>query len=104
MRLEIERTTPKGPSHMEVYEVPDRPGLTVLDAIFWVREHVDPTVAVRFSCRSANACKECLMSIDGTRAYACTTPAVGGMTVRPLPNKPVVRDLVTLLERRPPLT
>jgi succinate dehydrogenase/fumarate reductase-like Fe-S protein len=95
MRLVIERVDDDGERRTERHEVPEEPGMTVLDAMFWVREHVDPSLAVRFSCRSANACKECLAVVDGERTYTCTTPAVGEVSVAAIPNKTVLRDLVT---------
>lgn len=93
MRLRITRHIDDEPVEA-VYDVPDSPGMTVLDALAWVREHVDPSLAVRFSCRSANACKECLAMVDGEKQYTCTVPAVDEVSVAPLPRN-VIRDLVT---------
>ena len=78
------------------YTVPWREGMSVLDAVLWLRAHVDSSLAVRYSCTNANACKECVVSVDGKTAYACTArlPRTG-VTVAPLPNKPLLRDLVT---------
>jgi succinate dehydrogenase/fumarate reductase-like Fe-S protein len=98
MRLRVQRTDPGGGEpRWETYEVPEFPGMTVLDALTWVREEHDPSLAVRFSCRSANACKECLALVDGQRTYTCTAPAVGEVEVGPLPNRAVLHDLVTPL-------
>ena len=94
MRLRVQRPMPDGEWQEQVYEVPDSEGQTVLDALSWVREHHDPSLAIRFSCRSANACKECLAVVDGRKTYTCTSPAVGEVTVAPLPRNQV-RDLVT---------
>ncbi len=94
MKLNIERHDGTRSTGVETYDVPDSPGLTVLDAVLWIREHHDPSIAVRFSCRSANACKECLAMIDGERTYMCTYRAVDEVTVKALP-KNIVRDLVT---------
>jgi len=53
-------------------------------------------LALRFSCINANACKECMMEIDGHTVYACTARLEPReMTVQPLSNKALVRDLVT---------
>ena len=71
--------------------------MTVLDALMWVREHRDPSLAIRFSCRNANACKECVAMVNGRRTYLCTSPARGEVRVGPLPNKPLLRDLATRL-------
>jgi succinate dehydrogenase/fumarate reductase-like Fe-S protein len=76
--------------------VPFEPGQSVLDALRWVRVHHDPTLAIRYSCINANACKECMMQLDGKTVYACTARLEAReMTIDPLPNKTLVRDLVT---------
>ena len=80
----------------EAYQVPFEPGQSVLDGLRWIRANRDPSLAFRFSCINANACKECMMEIDGATVYACTERlAPREMTVKPLPNKALVRDLVT---------
>jgi succinate dehydrogenase/fumarate reductase-like Fe-S protein len=79
-----------------VYGVPFEPGQSVLDGLRWIRANRDPTLAFRFSCINANACKECVMEIDGTAAYACTARLMAReITVKPLPNKRLLCDLVT---------
>ena len=94
--LRIRRGGPDEPAREESFEVPFEPGQSVLDGLRWVRVHVDPTLAFRFSCINANACKECMMQIDGKTGYACTARLVAGViSVTPLPNKTLVRDLVT---------
>ena len=78
------------------YNVPWREGMSVLDAVLWIRTHVDSSLAVRYSCTNANACKECVVSVDGRTAYACTARLPrGGVSIAPLPNKSLLRDLVT---------
>ena len=95
-RLRVWRGGNPAAGHFETYEVPFEPGQSVLDGLRWIRAHRDPTLAIRFSCINANACKECMMEIDGTTLYACTERlAAREITVKPLPNKPLVRDLVT---------
>jgi len=80
----------------ETYEVPFEPGQSVLDGLRWIRANRDPTLAIRFSCINANACKECMVDIDGDTVYACTARLEPReMTVQPLSNKVLVRDLVT---------
>jgi succinate dehydrogenase/fumarate reductase-like Fe-S protein len=80
----------------ETYAVPFEPGQSVLDALRWIRAHHDPTLAIRFSCINANACKECMMTLDGATVYACTARLEPReMTLAPLANKPLIRDLVT---------
>jgi succinate dehydrogenase/fumarate reductase-like Fe-S protein len=80
----------------ESYEVPFEPGQSVLDALRWIRANRDPSLAIRFSCINANACKECMIALDGRTVYACTARLEPReMSLAPLPNKPLVRDLVT---------
>ena len=78
------------------FEVPFEAGQTVLDGLRWIRVHVDPSLAIRFSCINANACKECMIEVDGKTVYACTTRLIEGeMTLEPLHNKVLIKDLVT---------
>ncbi len=80
----------------ENFVVPFEPGQSVLDGLRWVRSHRDPTLAVRYSCINANACKECIIELDGRTVYACTARLEArAMRLAPLANKKVVRDLVT---------
>jgi len=80
----------------ETYEVPFEPGQSVLDGLRWIRANRDPSLAIRFSCINANACKECMMELDGATVYACTARLEPReMTLKPLHNKTLVRDLVT---------
>jgi succinate dehydrogenase/fumarate reductase-like Fe-S protein len=95
-RLKIWRGTPGETGRYERYEVPFEQGQTVLDGLRWIRVQHDATLAIRFSCINANACKECMIRVDGKTVYACTTRlAEREMTLEPLPNKALVRDLVT---------
>ncbi|MGE0627661.1 MAG: 2Fe-2S iron-sulfur cluster-binding protein [Hyphomicrobiaceae bacterium] len=96
-RLSIARRK-KGASaaRKDTFEVPFEAGQSVLDGLRWIRVHVDPTLSFRFSCISANACKECMMEVDGEVVYACLARLEPReMHLAPLSNKPLVRDLVT---------
>lgn len=80
----------------EDFAVPFEPGMSVLDAILWIRAHRDSSVAFRYSCVNANACKECMVLVDGKVEYACTARLrAEGVIVEPLDNKRLLRDLVT---------
>ena len=97
-RLEVTRGEAGSAARVEAYEVPYVDGLTLLDALIWVRRHRDPSLGVRFSCK-ANACKECSATIDGKPAFLCAQRAVAGTTIRiePLRKPRLIRDLVTEL-------
>ena len=94
--LKVWRGTTPEAGRFETYAVPFEPGQSVLDALRWIRAHNDPTLAIRFSCINANACKECMIELDGATVYACTARLEPReMTLAPLANKPLIRDLVT---------
>ena len=72
---------------------------TVLDGLIKVREEVDPSLAVRCSCR-ASICGSCAMRVNGHAALACKTKLSsalhdGAVSVEPMGNQRVVKDLVT---------
>ena len=94
--LRIRRGAPDEVSRYQDFQVPFQPGQSLLDALRWIRQHRDATLAVRYACINANACKECLMRLDGKVVYACTARlAETTMVVEPLANKRLLRDLVT---------
>jgi succinate dehydrogenase/fumarate reductase-like Fe-S protein len=95
-RLKIRRGLDAAMGRWEIFAVPFEPGQSVLDGLRWIRIHHDPTLAIRFSCINANACKECMIELDGETVYACTARLEPReMTLAPLSNKRLVRDLVT---------
>ena len=94
--LTIRRGGPGEPARSESRAVPFEAGQSVLDGLRWIRSHDDTTLAFRFSCINANACKECMMQIDGKTQYACTARLeTREMQIAPLPNKALIRDLLT---------
>ena len=94
--LNIWRGTDKASERWEAHQVPFERGQSVLDGLRWIRANKDPTLAIRFSCINANACKECMLELDGETVYACTARLEPReMTLAPLSNKKLVRDLVT---------
>jgi succinate dehydrogenase/fumarate reductase-like Fe-S protein len=94
--LAIQRGISGEPPRVESFEVAFEAGQSVLDGLRMVRQQADPSLAFRFSCINANACKECMMLIDGKVDYACTVRLKEGVTVlAPLPKKALIRDLVT---------
>ena len=94
--LKIKRGTPDTAAHEDSFDVDFEAGQSILDGLRAVRHNADPTLAFRFACINANACKECMMLIDDTIDYACTVKLKEGVTtLAPLPKKALVRDLVT---------
>lgn len=97
IRLQVQRGNADGPSRVDEYEIPAGEAASLLDCLRWVRTHQDNSLAFRYSCINANACKECMMHFDGNVVYACLARPEPGVIhkVEPLPNKRRVRDLVT---------
>ncbi len=94
--IKIQRGVKDEPARTDSFDVPYSEGMSVLDALIWIRDNSDPTLAFRYSCINANACKECVVLVDDKTEYACTARlAEHGVTVRPLKNKTLIRDLVT---------
>jgi succinate dehydrogenase/fumarate reductase-like Fe-S protein len=94
--LQIQRGALGDTPHQDMFEVPFEHGQSILDGLRAVRRTVDPSLAFRFACINANACKECMMLIDGKVDYACTVRLKEGTTtLAPLPKKALIRDLVT---------
>jgi succinate dehydrogenase/fumarate reductase-like Fe-S protein len=94
--LKIRRGVSGETPRFETYDVPFEHGASVLDGLRWLRINKDPSIAVRYSCINANACKECMIQVDGDTVYACTARLEPReMTLTPLPNKTLIRDLVT---------
>lgn len=80
----------------ENFEVPYEEGMSVLDALRWIRTHLDSSLAIRYSCINANACKTCMALVNGEVEYTCLAKlAPEIITVEPLPKRPLIRDLVT---------
>ncbi len=99
IRLRVSRYRPDTDSepHWQEYEVPLRKEWTVLDGLNHVKNEVDTTLSFRWSCRMG-ICGSCGMNVDGEPKLSCgtflTDYAPGPVTVEPLANFPVVRDLV----------
>ncbi|WMD22187.1 2Fe-2S iron-sulfur cluster-binding protein [Achromobacter seleniivolatilans] len=99
VNLSVLRGLAEGPSHYDDYQIPTAQAASLLDALRWIREQHDDSLAFRYSCINANACKECMMQFDGKVVYACVARPVPGArhVVEPLPNKTRLRDLVTAI-------
>jgi succinate dehydrogenase / fumarate reductase, iron-sulfur subunit len=79
-------------------DLPD--GSTVLDALNQAKWEQDGTLAFRSNCRNT-ICGSCAMGINGKASLACGTRLAdlaqshpGPITITPLGNLPVIRDLV----------
>lgn len=75
------------------------PHTPVLTALLRIRAEIDPSLTLRYSCRSA-ICGSCAMQVNSKSRLACETqvgPELernGRIVVEPMRNQPVLRDLV----------
>jgi fumarate reductase iron-sulfur subunit len=85
-------------SGFQEFEVPREPSQTVLDVVTYIQRRLDPTLAYRYACR-VGMCGSCAMMVNDVPRWTCRTHvdkvAHGDrLTVGPLRNLPVIRDLV----------
>ena len=82
-------------------DVPEH--FTILDTLIQVREEVDPSLALRCSCRAA-ICGSCAMTVNDRPRLVCKTklsevaPDGQPVTIGPMNNQQVVKDLVVDLQ------
>src|SRR5262245_43586149 len=99
IKLQVARYRPEmdaAPAFQE-YEVPCRKDWVVLDALNYVKDHLDGSLSFRWSCRMG-ICGSCGMMVNGQPKLTCaaflTDYEPGPVKVEPLANFPVIRDLV----------
>lgn len=83
--------------HFMSYRIPYSDDMSVLQGLQSIKDDLDSSLSFRWSCRMA-VCGSCGMMIDGQPKLACSTflrdLAPGPVTVEPLENFPIERDLV----------
>ena len=97
MVLKVFRWSLGSRERLQKYWVKARQGMTVLDALVELQRNSDATLAFRYACR-VGMCGSCAMVVNGRERWACRTLlsnlARGPVTVRPLYQFPLIRDLV----------
>src|SRR3954452_19835740 len=101
--LRVRRFDPESGAapYWQNFDVELDPERSVLDGILQVRGDQDGSLAIRCSCRAA-ICGSCRVRIHGKAAIACNTgisdaaehAPKGAVTVEPMGNMPVLKDLV----------
>lgn len=97
--FKVQRYEPEADSkpHFQEFKIPAKRGMTILDGLIYIKENLDGTLAFRSSCRMA-ICGSCGMLINNYPHLACHTQIEelrsDTLTVKPLPNLPIVKDLV----------
>ncbi len=67
---------------------------TLMDALLYIRDNIDETLAFRSSCRQGR-CGSCAVHCNGRYGLACEIPLSSGKNVvRPIAQLPIIKDLV----------
>ncbi len=87
----------------QTFRVPVSEGMSVLQALDYIYEHLDPTLTYYDHGACAQGiCKRCLMLIDGEVRLACQSLVSADVRVAPHPRFACVKDLVYDPGRRAP--
>ncbi len=103
VNIEVLRYRPESDSEpvFQLYEnVPCQEEWVVLDALNYIKDHIDRTLSYRWSCHMF-VCGSCGMVVNGTPKLACKAflkDYPGVIRIEPLANFPIERDLVVVLD------
>ncbi|RBW46845.1 succinate dehydrogenase/fumarate reductase iron-sulfur subunit [Psychromonas sp. B3M02] len=85
----------------QLFEVPYSPDLTILEALQYIKDHLDSTISFRWSCRMA-ICGSCGLMVDGVPKLGCKTFLrdyfPNKIKLEALANFPIERDLVVVMD------
>ena len=95
--IQILRSNPqeKESPHLETYQVPLEEKCSVMNALTYIYENIDPSLAFYCSCRIGK-CMGCQVMVNGKAVFACTTPVRGDLKVEPMHGFDVIKDLVVM--------
>lgn len=97
-KIEILRYDPEKDNepYLQPFEVPFSATESVLDALGYVKDHLDKDLAYRWSCRMA-ICGSCGIMVNGVPKLACKTflrDYPDGVKIEPLANFAIEKDLI----------
>src|SRR5215475_9916674 len=87
------RRQSSGGDRYDTFNVPYRKWMRVLDALNWIAENAATDLAYRWICGS-KMCGTCAVRMNGREVLSCWEAVEPEMTIEPLRNLPVLRDLV----------
>lgn len=100
MKISVLRYHPETDTepHFQEFEVPYIHETSVLEALNYIKDFLEPELSFRWSCRMA-VCGSCGMMVNGVPHLACKTflrdyDNTKVMKIEPLANFPIERDLV----------
>ncbi len=105
--IRIQRFTPSKhkSAYFDNFKVNVETGMTVLEALRLIKNTQDSSLTFRAFCRS-KICGSCAVRVNGKPVLACSTQLMpiledfkkDSVSIRPLKNMPVLRDLVVDIE------
>ena len=100
MKISVQRYRPETDSepHFQEFTVPYTKESSLLEALNYIKDFLEPELSFRWSCRMA-VCGSCAMMVNGVPQLACKTflreyDDSKVLKVQPLANFPIERDLV----------
>ena len=83
---------------LDTWEVPPEAwqGIKVIDTLRYIYENFDPELSFREPCRQ-QLCGACTMMVNDKPVLACDVFSQQDMTIKPLKNRKVIKDLVVEL-------
>ena len=86
-----------GEKERKFYTIPVIPGMTILEALWYIVDNIDGSLSFRYSCRGG-VCGSCSMQVNREILLACQTQLAmlpeGKIIIEPLPRLTVIKDLV----------
>ncbi|MBD3405874.1 MAG: succinate dehydrogenase/fumarate reductase iron-sulfur subunit [Candidatus Lokiarchaeota archaeon] len=81
--------------YFQDFDVEYEPGMTVLDALLFIQDKFDSSLAFRWECRGGQ-CGSCAVRVNGTARIACRTKVnpEEKLVLEPLEKLPIIKDLV----------
>ncbi|MCP4754038.1 MAG: hypothetical protein GY866_24400 [Proteobacteria bacterium] len=86
-----------GEGYFEEFPLPEKAGLSVMDALDYIHLHLDPSLAYYSHSRCNHGiCVRCSVKINGRNGLACETllPVEGDIAIGPVNRDSVIKDLV----------
>ena len=93
LTVRVRRFEREAGAMVQEFRLPYQRAMRVLDALNWIAENVASDLAYRWFCGS-KMCGTCAVRMNGREVLACWEAVEPEMTIEPLRNLPVIRDLV----------
>lgn len=79
--------------HYDTFQIETKVGYSVMNALQYIVENIDPSLAFYASCR-IGVCVGCMIRINGTPLRSCSTMLTEDVLLEPLDRNNVMKDLV----------